>query len=204
MRIILAATDPTLAEAWERFCGDVDDVSIYRGSVLDVSCDAAVSPTDVFGFMTYGVNFGYTARFGPHVQETLQRLIRCWHHGQLPVGSAEIVPTENASIPFLIAAPIARMPGILRGTANPYLAARAALLLIREGVFKKGEFEGRRVASMVTSVAFTGLGTGGAQVPAAVCARQVRAAIDEIVFGKVSFPSSPTEALAREDALHKD
>jgi O-acetyl-ADP-ribose deacetylase (regulator of RNase III) len=201
MKIILTATDPVLEDAWKRFCGDFQDVTVHSGSILDLSCDAVVSPTDVFGFMTGGVNFGYVARYGGKVQERLQELIRTRHHGQLLVGAADIVPTDNPRVPFVIAAPITRAPAILRGSVNAYLAARAALLLVKEGCFRTGSLEGSPVASVVSSIAFPGLGTGGARIGATTCARQVRAAIDEVVRGQLTFPRSSTEVMVREEAL---
>lgn len=55
MQIILAAVEPELADAWEQFCGDLPGVSIHRGSILDVECDAVVSPANSFGFMDGGL-----------------------------------------------------------------------------------------------------------------------------------------------------
>lgn len=48
MKIILAAVDSALADAWNRFCGEFDFVSLHRGSILDLSCDAVVSPAHHF------------------------------------------------------------------------------------------------------------------------------------------------------------
>jgi hypothetical protein len=81
-----------------------------------------------------------------------------------------------------------RVPMILRDTVNPDLAARAALLLVRDGVVSTGVLAGERVESGVTSVAFPGLGTGVGQVGPNTCARQVRAAIEESVLGLQTEP----------------
>src|SRR5215213_8123562 len=120
MKIILSAVEPELADAWERFCGEFDFVEVHRGSILDLSCDAVVSPANSFGFMDGGIDMLYSQRFGWQVQERLQHLIANRHHGELLVGAAEIVETDNPRIPWLIAAPTMRVPMILTNTINPY------------------------------------------------------------------------------------
>jgi O-acetyl-ADP-ribose deacetylase (regulator of RNase III) len=113
-------------------------------------------------------------------------LIRTRHHGELLVGAAEIVETGNLRIPFVIAAPTMRVPMILADTVNPYLAARAVFLLIRHAVIPAGALSGEPVSAAVRSVAFPGLGTGVGRVDPNTCARQVRAAIEEIVWVAVN------------------
>ena len=60
MNIILTSVEPALADAWERFCGDLDFVTVHRGSIFDLSCDAVVSPANSFGFMDGGIDMLYT------------------------------------------------------------------------------------------------------------------------------------------------
>ena len=50
IQIVLTAIEEALAQAWERFCGDLVGVHVYRGSILDTDCDAVVSPANSFGF----------------------------------------------------------------------------------------------------------------------------------------------------------
>ncbi|MEZ6139182.1 MAG: macro domain-containing protein [Zavarzinella sp.] len=125
LNIVLASVESELAEAWERFCAQLEGVTVHRGSILDVHCDAIVSPANSFGFMDGGIDHLYSQHFGWQVQRRLQDTIRTRHHGELVVGQAEIIPTDDARIPFVIAAPTMRVPMILRDTVNPYLAARA-------------------------------------------------------------------------------
>jgi hypothetical protein len=138
LKIVLAAVESDLADAWERHCGDLPGVSVHRGSILHATCDAVVSPANSFGFMDGGIDLLYSGHFGWEVQDRLQELIRDRHHGELLVGAAEIVEMDSPRIPFLIAAPTMRVPMILRETVNPYLAARAALPLIRHGIVPSG------------------------------------------------------------------
>lgn len=204
MKVVLAAVESDLADAWQRHCGDLDCVEVHRGSILDVPCDAVVSPANSFGFMDGGIDRLYSHHFGWEVQHRLQQLIRSRHHGELLVGAAEIVETGSPRVMFLIAAPTMRVPMILGDTVNPYLAARAALLLVRHGHVPTGSFAGEPVASVVTTVAFPGLGTGVGQVGPNTCAHQVRAAIEEVVLGAGGFPRTWAEAQQQHQLLYTD
>jgi O-acetyl-ADP-ribose deacetylase (regulator of RNase III) len=204
MKLILAAVEDALADAWERFCGNVEFVTVHRGSILDLELDAVVSPANSFGFMDGGIDALYSHHFGPLVQRRLQELIRTQHHGELVVGAAEIVATDHLRIPYLIAAPTMRVPMILKNTVNPYLAARAALLLVRNGTFRDGPLAGEPISAAVQAIAFPGLGTGVGQVGFNTCARQVRAAIDDVLSGSSRFPSSWADAQIRHQKLYTD
>lgn len=194
LNIVLSAVDCSSEAAWNKHCADLEMVALHRGSILEVKCDAIVSPANSFGYMDGGLDMLYSQHFGWHVQERLQSLIREHHHGELLVGTAEIVDTDNVTIPFLIAAPTMRVPMILTDTVNPYLAARAVFLLIQHGVFRAGMLEGERVSDAVKTVAFPMLGTGVGRVPPDTCARQVRQAIDDTILGKQVFPSTWAQA----------
>jgi O-acetyl-ADP-ribose deacetylase (regulator of RNase III) len=122
----------------------------------------------------------------------------------LLVGAAEIVDTDNPRIPFVIAAPTMRVPMILSDSVHPYLAARAVLLLIQNGTFAAGPLVGERVSDAVKSVAFPGLGTGVGRVAPNACARQLRAAVDDVILGKSSFPNSWSDAQERHQRLYTD
>ena len=203
MNIILTSVDAGLAEAWTRFCGDLDCVTVHRGSIFDSACDAVVSPANSFGFMDGGIDLLYTQHFGWHVQDRVQEAIQKEHHGELLVGAAEIVETDDALLPFLIAAPTMRVPTILPAdTVSPYLAARAALLLVKHGTFTQGTYAGEKIADYVETVAFPGLGTGVGRVGPNTCARQMRAAIDAALLGREVFPVSWVEAQHRHQGLY--
>jgi O-acetyl-ADP-ribose deacetylase (regulator of RNase III) len=204
MRIILTATDDALAAAWERHCGDLENVCVHRGSILDVACDAVVSPANSFGFMDGGIDMLYSQHFGWQVQGRLQALIREKHHGELLIGSAEIVETDNLRVPYLIAAPTMRIPMKLHDSVSPYLAARAVFLLIQHGTFCRGSLAGERVSDAVKTVAFPGLGTGVGGIGPETCAHQVRVAIEEVLLGKSTFPRTWAEASEQHQKLYTD
>ncbi|MEW6730680.1 MAG: macro domain-containing protein [Acidobacteriota bacterium] len=204
MRVVLADIETAITDAYERFCGDLDFVEIHRDSILKVSCDAVVSPANSFGFMDGGIDMVYSHYFGGKVQERLQNLIKTKHYGELIVGSAEIVETDNQHIPILIAAPTMRVPMSLKNTINPYLAARAVFLLIKNGVLTQGTFTGEPISNVIKTVAFPGLGTGVGGVGPNTCAKQMRVAIDDIVLEKYSFPFSWVDAQERHQRLYRD
>lgn len=104
----------------------------------------------------------------------------------------------------LIAAPTMRVPLRLERSINPYLAARAALLLVAHGVFRAGSKEGTPVRNAVTTVAFPGLGTGVGHVPSNVCPRQVRAAIIDVTLGQGKFPQSLSEVQDRHHRMYTE
>jgi hypothetical protein len=78
------------------------------------------------------------------------------------------------------------------------------LLLIKHGLFRDGPFAGERVSSVVRTVAFPGLGTGVGKVGPNICARQVRAAIEEVVLGQGSYPQTWADAQSRHQLLYGD
>jgi O-acetyl-ADP-ribose deacetylase (regulator of RNase III) len=204
MRIVLAAVQQSLARAWERSCGDIEDIDVHHGSILDVACDAIVSPANSFGFMDGGVDAIYLEYFGPDIQLRVRRAIYDRHHGELVVGAADIVETGDVRLPYLIVAPTMRVPMILHESVNAYLATRAALLLLLTGVFPEGGREGQRLADVIGTVAFPGMGSGVGRMPPDICARQMRAALDDVLLGCYTMPTSWAEASERHQLLYTD
>lgn len=204
MQIILTALKPSLAKAWKTFCGDLEFVEVYQGSILDIKCNAIVSPANSFGFMDGGIDGVYMDYFGSEIQLKVRRQIFDYHHGELLVGEATIVETMDEQIPFLIAAPTMRVPMFLNESVNPYLATRAVLLLVKHGKFQTGQYEGKLISDYVKVVAFPGLGTGVGRISSKICARQIRAAIDDVVLEQYKMPKSWAEASERHQLLYTD
>ena len=204
MKIVLTSVKSTLAKAWSNYCGDLDFVEVHNGSILDVQCDAVVSPANSFGFMDGGIDGVYMNYFGSEIQLKVRRNIFDFHHGELLVGEATVVETNNEQIPFLIAAPTMRVPMSLNNSVNPYLAARAIFLLIKHSKFCTGQYEGKQISDRINTVAFPGLGTGTGGVNSKICARQVRAAIDDILLEQYKMPKSWAEASEKHQLLYTD
>ena len=202
MKLILTAVEKSLAEAWRKFCGDLDFVTVHEGSILDVECDAVVSPANSFGFMDGGIDALYMRYFGYDIQTRVRRQIYDHHHGELVVGAADAVETGDDRIPFLIVAPTMRVPMVLQDTVNPYLAARAAFTLVKYKTFLSGSLAGAPVSEHIKTIAFPGLGTGVGRVGFNTCAHQMRQAIDDILLENYTMPQSWAEASERHQLLY--
>jgi O-acetyl-ADP-ribose deacetylase (regulator of RNase III) len=175
MRIELRDIDPRLYEAWEDSFRGVPDVSVSVGDIFGgPRCDAIISPANSFGFMDGGIDLVYSRRFGWGLQTRLQQKIQDERDGELVVGDALIVPTEDPEFPFLVSAPTMRVPMAVPETMNAYLAFRAAILAI----------QGHNKANTVPirSVLCPGLATAIGRMPPSRCAVQMRVAWDGI-FG---------------------
>ncbi len=88
----------------------------------------------------------------------LQRAIVERHHGELPIGCAEI----DARWTYLVAAPTMRIPESVASTLNAYLAVRAVLLACAK--------------HPITSLVCCGLATGIGRMEPTRCAAQMRIA----------------------------
>ena len=197
MKIILAGTQKDLINEWKRFFKDVPFVSVYHGSIFDNPCDAIVSPANSFGFMDGGLDLALSKYLGWHIQERLQALIKSKYDGELLVGQAEIVATDNSHFPYLISAPTMRVPMVLKDSINPYLAMRAILLLIKKGKFEDNSL----ISNTIKTVAISGLGTGVGCVSPTMCARQMRIAVGQILLNDIPFPNSWLDAREIHDVL---
>jgi O-acetyl-ADP-ribose deacetylase (regulator of RNase III) len=204
MQLVLTAVEDSLAEAWATFCGDLDFVTVHHGSILDIACDAVVSPANSFGFMDGGIDALYLRHFGVEIEARVRQQIATHYGGELLVGQADIVETGNASTPFLITAPTMRVPMVLTDTVNPYLAARAVFRLWQAGVFLSGRLTGEKVSAHVQTIAIPGLGTGVGRVGASTCAHQVRKAIDDVLLNTYTMPKSWAEASERHQLLYTE
>tara|TARA_R110002095_G_scaffold215691_3_gene210614 strand:+ start:16800 stop:17447 length:648 start_codon:yes stop_codon:yes gene_type:complete len=201
LQIRLTAIDQGLFQAWQRWCGDLSFVSVHQGSIFNQPADAIVSPANSFGFMDGGIDRLYLERFGTVLQDRVQTQIKQDHAGELLVGAATIVETDDESIPFLIAAPTMRVPLPVESSINAFLAARAIFLLIRDGIIPSGQYVGQPVRERVKTVLLPGLGTGVGRLPPVQCAKQVRAAIEDVVQGKFQFPETTSQIRKRHDRL---
>src|SRR3954470_15421694 len=108
----------TLAEAF----ADAEHVEVIEGNLLDLSCDALVSPANSFGDMSGGIDKAIDDFHQGTAQRALVAAIAEQFLGELPVGAALVVPLPTRRFSFLVAAPTMRIPGSIRGTINGYLA----------------------------------------------------------------------------------
>ncbi|MCP5097927.1 MAG: Appr-1-p processing protein [Chloroflexi bacterium] len=201
MKIILSDIQSQVIEAWRHAFQEYSDVEIYHGSIFDVQCDAIVSPANSFGFMDGGIDMAISRHFGWHVQERVQATIKTKHHGELLVGTADIVATDDSQIPYVIAAPTMRVPMKLqKNSVAIFLATRAVLLLIKYGSFS----EDKLISEKVNRVAIPGMGTGVGKFSPETCAKQMKQAVDDVIMDRYTFPTSWSDAQKRHQLLYKD
>ncbi len=179
-RVTFVDLDPEIAWVFRDAAQEADvDVDVACGSIHDIDVDAVVAPTNSFGFMDGGLDLTHVLHFGDHVQQRVVAAIGTDFHGELLVGQATVVRTEDPRQPFLIAAPTMRVPMRLPpDTVNPYLAMRAVLLAAA------------RHPEPIRSVAVPGLGTGVGRMPPAVAAHQMARAVRRFRHGATGPPQT--------------
>src|SRR5882724_7490224 len=127
----LVHPEEEMCEAFrDRFAG-LARVRVVRGRFEDLEAhDCFVTAGNAFGLMTAGIDAAVVRRFGERLMRRVQHRIMDQFYGEQPVGTAFILPTEHAHIPFLAHAPTMHVPGSIEGTDKVYSATWAALLAI--------------------------------------------------------------------------
>lgn len=202
MKIVLAAIEVDLFNAWRKYCNKFDFVEIKNSSIFDVPTDAVVSPANSFGYMDGGIDAVYTKVFGEGVEARLQKTIQEDYDGELLIGQAVLVPTKHKGIPYVISAPTMRVPMRLPiDTINPYLAAKAAILCALRANELITQYKGDPNAREINTISFPGLGTGVGGIDPNVCAYQVAHAIQDTLVQKPMYPYSWQDAVYRHKVL---
>ncbi len=179
-KFILADRHPALVEAWEHEFKNYSGFEFYTGDVFDKKADVIVSPANSFGFMDGGIDLAYSKKMGWHVQERVQKKIQEEFDGELLVGQSLIVETDFEQFPYLLSAPTMRVPLLLAGTPNVYLAAKAIFLTMK----KYPDY----------TCLIPGLGTGCGSVFFSQCAQRMRMAYEDFYLGNYRFPKKLFEA----------
>ena len=186
LQILLRDKNINLANAWSKEFKGYQNVKISCGDIFALSADAIISPANSFGFMDGGIDLIYSVHFGWGLQNVLQNKIRSCFNGELPVGLATIVETNNDKIKYLVSCPTMRVPEDVSNTVNAYLAFRAGLIEVIN--FNKDNNE------KITSILCPGLGTLSGMLPETICAKQMKYAYDSIIGRKNEFPNDLGEA----------
>lgn len=173
LRLSLGSLDPEVARALAWAFDGVRDVEVIEGDLLDVSCEAIVSPGNSFGDMGGGIDKCIDDLHKGEAQRRVRAAIAEHYKGELPVGAALIVEVPGPRFPLLVVAPTMRVPGNVAGTINAYLAMRAALVAV-VGSAETG-------ARAIRHLAVPGLATGVGGMPYAEAAQQMRAAYDNVI-----------------------
>jgi O-acetyl-ADP-ribose deacetylase (regulator of RNase III) len=174
MKLYLRDNNSEVTAAWRAQFADLiasSRVEVSYGDIFEAApAEGLVSPANSFGFMDGGIDAVYLLRFGFAFQDRVRAVIENEHAGELPVGSAVIVPTDDKHFPNLVVAPTMRVPGDVSGTVNAYLATRAALAIsVRAGL---------------RSVLCPGLATAIGETDPTIAARQMRLAWDNVIDGR--------------------
>lgn len=180
MTIQLIDRNEEMCNQWKSYFEGIDDVIVHQGDFFSLPTDCVVSPANSFGFMDGGLDAAITAKLGRGVQNRIQDRLKQSRMGELLVGQAMLVESDNKEIPYCISAPTMRVPMILKNTPNVYLAAKAIFALIKdiEDAMYLGNCED------IDTITISGLGTGVGQVPYDICAKQMKIAYDEVYLEK--------------------
>jgi len=179
-RIILVDRTAALIRAWRHAFADQPGVEIVEGDYFAEPADAMVSPANSFGIMDGGLDLAIRDQLGFEVQRRIQRAIIEQHHGELPIGAAVIVATDDPRWPHVVAAPTMRVPESVAATLNAYHAFRAILLEIKRW--------NARGTSLIRSLICCGLATGIGGMEPTRCALQQRQALRQL-RGPARIPS---------------
>lgn len=190
MKIILADTNKAVIDAWNK-SGGKDYVDTHHGSVFDLEWDALITPGNSFGFMNGGIDKKICMNFGKNIETRLQNHIKKRLFKELKIGEVAISSISDKFLPIIIYAPTMRVPMTIKDTVNVYLAIKAAL------------FQADIISSIKT-VALPGMGTGVGQVPPEIFCRQFKAACEEVLEGRFTYPKDWTEASSRHQLLYTD
>lgn len=177
LKITLCDLNVDLVRAWSGAMPD--GVECALGDIFQHRADALVSPANSFGFMDGGIDLVYSRRIGWHVQERVQAKIRDEFGGELLVGQALSVATDNEQFPILVSAPTMRVPAPIRDLADVRLSTRAAVRCA--------------VQAGAGSLVMPGMGTLTGQVSPEDAAIWMRAGIRDALDPK-PFPSTLSEA----------
>ena len=121
--------DDCVASLRRRFEG-ISSVEVLKRDITKVKVDAWATAGNSFGDMGGGVDRAIDQYYGGAAQRAVRESIQQHYFGELPVGSAVVV-TPKSGAPRVVYAPTMRVPGLLHGSINAYLAMRAILIVSR-------------------------------------------------------------------------
>jgi O-acetyl-ADP-ribose deacetylase (regulator of RNase III) len=168
-----------LTDAWTEVFAEHASVVVACDDFFSEPADAMVSPANSFGIMDGGLDLAIRTQLGGDIQRRVQSVILERYHGEMPVGTAEIVETASDRWRFLVVAPTMRVPEPVSNTLNAYLSFRAILVAVRRF---------NEVVPRIRSLLVPGLATGVGGMDARRCAAQMRVAFDQ-AGGPARIPS---------------
>ena len=172
-KLYLIDSKPDLCDKWRQVFSSYPEVEVFTGDYFQQSADAIVSPANSFGIMDGGLDLAIRNELGFQVETDIQEVILSKYHGEMPIGSAEIINTNHDRWSYMIAAPTMRIPENIAFTLNAYIAFRAILIAINS-------FNVSKPNRVIKSIVCSGLGTGIGSMEPTKCAAQMRAAYKPI------------------------
>ncbi|MCK9416618.1 macro domain-containing protein [Candidatus Dojkabacteria bacterium] len=180
MKIQLIDRNQEMCDEWLLQFKDCEDVIVHCGDFFSLPTDCVISPANSFAKMDGSLDYVISTRLGWQISRKLQIELQKNYDGELLVGQAILVETENSEVPYLISAPTMRVPGSnISNTVNVYLATKAIFQLL-----KKVEKE----YPNLNSITISGLGTGVGRFPFDLCAKQMKEAYNDFWLGNYKFP----------------
>ena len=176
LRISVGDLNPDIVNALATAFAGVDQVEVVEGNLLDLSCDAIVSPANSFGDMGGGIDKAIDDFHGGAAQRAVTAAIAEQFFGELPVGTALIVKLSSRRLPFVVAAPTMRIPGNVGETINAYLSMRAVLIAVLR--------HNNDGSPLIRSLAVPGLCTGVGGMAYEKASEQMRAAYESVIGGR--------------------
>ncbi len=165
--LILVDPKPEMVAEWQAAFSDFPEVSTVNGYFEDLPhFDCMVSAANSFGLMDGGVDLATTNHFGVQLERRVQRYILDHYRGEQPVGTSFVISATQDGKQFIAHTPTMRVPMVINGTDNVYLAMKAML----EAVWQHNE---QNPEQKIQTVACPGLGTATGRVPLKEAARQM-------------------------------
>ena len=168
-KLYLIDSKPDLCDKWVQVFSSYPEVEVFTGDYFQQSADAIVSPANSFGIMDGGLDLAIRNELGFQIETDIQEVILNKYHGEMPIGSAEIINTNHNKWSYMIAAPTMRIPENVAFTLNAYIAFRAIMIAINS-------FNESKPKRAIKSLICSGLGTGIGSMESVKCASQMRAA----------------------------
>jgi O-acetyl-ADP-ribose deacetylase (regulator of RNase III) len=167
--IILCDVRSDMVSSWQQAFAGFPEVDIRLGDLLDIECDAYVSPANSYGIMDGGIDYLLRERFvgiETKVQDAMSII-----GPKLPVGMAIVVETDDLDVPYLICAPTMELPSDVGRTRNAFRAMAALLSATDDYNYANDE--------VIASIAIPGLCTGiGGMAPSESAAQMAHAYSD--------------------------
>ncbi len=192
--IVLCDRSDAMVKAWKNYFADDTGVKSVRENILTVKTDALLVPANGFGFTDGGIDVAVSgAIFDMSLQDKLRPLIDSEYGGELLVGQALVMPTNNPRIRYVVVAPTMRVPEDVSDTVNAYLALRGALLAVINHNRKAS------TTNRIATLAVPGLATGVGNMPYERSAYQMWMAYRTVMLGDVEW----SQTLVKQTAIQK-